>query len=141
MKGTHLLTICVCSLAWVCNGLPAKLLRVPKIYNALITSNEMLIPSQAYPAVSPVLRPAVGPVYYAHHEQHYTPNNKEDFGVGPENHFFPPNLEDLRPMIVKNNRPSNKEIPDVPPPPVPGVKKPSSPVKPQDEDYQDSQDY
>lgn len=37
---------------------PAKLRRVPRIYNALITSDEELLPSQAYPAVAPVLRPA-----------------------------------------------------------------------------------
>lgn len=37
---------------------PAKLRRIPRIYNALITSDEELLPSQAYPAVAPVLRPA-----------------------------------------------------------------------------------
>ncbi|XP_046662244.1 uncharacterized protein LOC124355244 [Homalodisca vitripennis] len=37
---------------------PAKLRRIPRIYNALITSEEQLLPSQAYPAVAPVLRPA-----------------------------------------------------------------------------------
>lgn len=36
---------------------PAKLRRVPRIYNALITTDEELLPSQAYPAVAPVLRP------------------------------------------------------------------------------------
>lgn len=35
---------------------PAKLRRVPRIYNALITTDEELLPSQAYPAVAPVLR-------------------------------------------------------------------------------------
>lgn len=36
-----------------------RLLRIPRIYNALITTDDDLIPSQAYPAVAPVLRPAI----------------------------------------------------------------------------------
>lgn len=33
----------------------SKLLKVPRIYNALITSDENLLPSQAYPALTPVV--------------------------------------------------------------------------------------
>lgn len=45
------------------------LLRVPKIYNAVITSNQNLSPSRAYPVIQPVIhRTAIGyvpPFYYA----------------------------------------------------------------------------
>ncbi|OAD52359.1 hypothetical protein WN48_01882 [Eufriesea mexicana] len=44
------------------------LLRVPKVYNAVITSNQNLSPSRAFPVIQPVIhRTAVGyvpPVYY-----------------------------------------------------------------------------
>ncbi len=33
-----------------------KLLKVPRIYNALITSDEKLLPSQAYPALAPIVQ-------------------------------------------------------------------------------------
>lgn len=39
-------------------GLPGKLLKVPKIYNALITTKEKLLPSEAYPATTgPIFQP------------------------------------------------------------------------------------
>ncbi|XP_076751724.1 uncharacterized protein LOC143423940 [Xylocopa sonorina] len=45
------------------------LLRVPKVYNAVITSNQNLSPSRAFPVIQPVVhRTAVGyvpPVYYS----------------------------------------------------------------------------
>ncbi|XP_076245477.1 uncharacterized protein LOC143186008 [Calliopsis andreniformis] len=45
------------------------LLRVPKVYNAVITSNQNLSPSRAYPVIQPVIhRTAVGyvpPFYYS----------------------------------------------------------------------------
>lgn len=34
-----------------------KLLKKPRIYNAIVKSDEELIPSQSYPAVAPVIRP------------------------------------------------------------------------------------
>ncbi|KAI5744999.1 hypothetical protein M8J76_007307 [Diaphorina citri] len=35
----------------------AKLLKKPRVYNAIVKSDEELIPSQSYPAVAPVIRP------------------------------------------------------------------------------------
>lgn len=50
------------------------LLRVPKVYNAVITSNQNLSPSRAYPVIQPVIhRTAIGyvpPFYYAHVAPH-----------------------------------------------------------------------
>ena len=37
----------------------AKLLRTPKVYNAIITTNENLQPSRAFPVIQPVIQPAV----------------------------------------------------------------------------------
>lgn len=37
----------------------AKLLRKPKVYNAIITTDENLTPSRAYPIIQPVLQPAI----------------------------------------------------------------------------------
>lgn len=37
----------------------AKLLRTPKVYNAIITTDENLSPSQAYPLIQPVIQPAI----------------------------------------------------------------------------------
>lgn len=36
----------------------AKLLRKPKVYNAVITTDENLTPSRAYPIIQPVIQPA-----------------------------------------------------------------------------------
>lgn len=42
----------------VAAAFPAKLLRIPKIYNALITSKEKILPSEAYPAsTGPIFQP------------------------------------------------------------------------------------
>lgn len=50
------------------SGDPGGLLKVPKVYNAVITSNQNLSPSRAYPVIQPVIhRTAIGyvpPVYY-----------------------------------------------------------------------------
>lgn len=37
----------------------AKLLRKPKVYNAIITTDEQLTPSRAFPIIQPVIQPAV----------------------------------------------------------------------------------
>jgi hypothetical protein len=37
----------------------AKLLRKPKVYNAIITTDEQLTPSRAFPIVQPVIQPAI----------------------------------------------------------------------------------
>ncbi|CAL7946361.1 unnamed protein product [Xylocopa violacea] len=61
------------------------LLRVPKVYNAVITSNQNLSPSRAFPVIQPVVhRTAVGyvpPVYYSQVAPHL---------AGPEVVHIPP---------------------------------------------------
>lgn len=58
----------VLALIKLASGDPGGLLRVPKVYNAVITSNQNLSPSRAYPVIQPVIhRTAIGyvpPVYY-----------------------------------------------------------------------------
>ncbi|PBC34957.1 hypothetical protein APICC_08492 [Apis cerana cerana] len=58
----------VLALIELASGDPGGLLRVPKVYNAVITSNQNLSPSRAYPVIQPVIhRTAIGyvpPVYY-----------------------------------------------------------------------------
>ncbi|XP_014277229.1 uncharacterized protein [Halyomorpha halys] len=92
----------------------SKLLKVPRIYNALITSDEELVPSQAYPAVAPVLRPS--PPLYLTHE---FPIEKAE----PVSPIPVPTIseepEDISWDKFKNNKPSDPNIPDVPPPPLP----------------------
>lgn len=55
----------------------AKLLRKPKVYNAVITTDENLTPSRAYPIIQPVLQPAF-PVYSPYYPtgfyNHYNPS-------------------------------------------------------------------
>ncbi|KAG7201182.1 hypothetical protein KM043_003971 [Ampulex compressa] len=61
------------------------LLRVPKVYNAVITSNQNLSPSRAIPVIQPVIhRTAIGyvpPLYYAQIAPHFS---------GPEVVHLPP---------------------------------------------------
>ncbi|XP_073980496.1 uncharacterized protein [Rhodnius prolixus] len=116
-------------LAGVCAGdEKGRLLKVPRIYNALITTDEELLPSQAYPAVSPVLHPT-SHIFVQH----------KNIGASPlaplsETTFHepvlpplssPPPLIPVQPPVldespnVKNHRPADPAIPDVPPPPLP----------------------
>lgn len=64
----------VCALVTVAVAAPG-LLRVPKIYNAVITSNQNLSPSRAYPVIQPIVhRTAVGyvpPFYYTQIAPHF----------------------------------------------------------------------
>lgn len=39
------------------------LLRTPKVYNALITTNDNLAPSRAFPVIQPVIQPIFNPIY------------------------------------------------------------------------------
>ncbi|XP_069673481.1 uncharacterized protein [Periplaneta americana] len=57
-------TVLACALvALLSDNASAGLLRVPKVYNALITTNEKLVPSRAIPISAPVLHPiSFGPV-------------------------------------------------------------------------------
>lgn len=115
----------------------ARLLRVPRIYNALITSDEMLIPSQAYPAVAPVLRPAffVAAPAYPIYNFTYGTDLSEDISEPrlPEQSLYTQRVATISDHI-KNNRPSNPDIPDVLPPPLPISRLTSSPSR-TPEDY------
>lgn len=74
----------VCALITVAAAAPG-LLRVPKVYNAVITSNQNLSPSRAFPVIQPVIhRTAVGyvpPFYYTQIAPHF---------AGPEVVHYPP---------------------------------------------------
>lgn len=68
------------------------LLRTPKIYNALITTDENLTPSRAFPVVQPVIQTTypLNPLYpssfyynnypgFSHQTQHYAGNGRRSF--------------------------------------------------------------
>nr|ATU82998.1 secreted hypothetical protein [Pristhesancus plagipennis] len=102
-----------------------RLRKVPRIYNALITTNENLLPSQAYPAVSPVLHPT-SHIYVEHKGISSLPPIRESQTHPQSEPRVPPpplipiQLPDLEESPnVKNNRPADSSIPDVPPPPLP----------------------
>lgn len=73
----------VCALMAVAVAVPG-LLRVPKVYNAVITSNQNLSPSRAFPVIQPIVhRTAVGyvpPFYYTQIAPHF---------AGPEVVHYP----------------------------------------------------
>lgn len=64
----------VCALMTIAVASPG-LLRVPKVYNAVITSNQNLSPSRAFPVIQPIIhRTAVGyvpPFYYTQIAPHF----------------------------------------------------------------------
>ncbi|XP_050537742.1 uncharacterized protein LOC126903568 isoform X2 [Daktulosphaira vitifoliae] len=96
-----------------------KMARVPRIYNALITSDQELIPSQADPIVSPVLHPLPFLVLpytsYSMFSLYPTGTKKyiHSYTAEPEER---PEADNS--AVIKNNTPENREIPDVPPPPL-----------------------
>lgn len=68
----------------------AKLRKVPKVYNALITTDEQLTPSKAYPLVQPVFQPIplFSPLYPISYAENQVPSSnvrniaeKRDFQV------------------------------------------------------------
>ncbi|CAL1688308.1 unnamed protein product [Lasius platythorax] len=73
----------VCALMTIAVAAPG-LLRVPKVYNAVITSNQNLSPSRAFPVIQPIVhRTAVGyvpPFYYTQIAPHF---------AGPEVVHYP----------------------------------------------------
>lgn len=64
----------MCALMTIAVAAPG-LLKVPKVYNAVITSNQNLSPSRAFPVIQPIIhRTAVGyvpPFYYTQIAPHY----------------------------------------------------------------------
>lgn len=60
----------------------AKLLRTPKVYNALITTDENLTPSRAFPIIQPVIQPAI-PVFGSFYSSSiFDPYNRNDVSDG-----------------------------------------------------------
>lgn len=55
----------------------AKLRKTPKVYNALITTDEELTPSKAYPLIQPVFQPIpiFSPLYPVSYADQYLPSN------------------------------------------------------------------
>jgi hypothetical protein len=51
--------------------------KTPKVYNALITTDEELTPSKAYPLIQPVFQPVpiFSPFYPVSYADQYVPNN------------------------------------------------------------------
>lgn len=59
----------------------AKLLRTPKVYNAIITTDEMLTPSRAFPLIQPVIQPAI-PVFSSFYPGLYDPYSQNSVSEG-----------------------------------------------------------
>lgn len=62
----------------------AKLLRTPKVYNAIITTDENLTPSRAFPLIQPVIQPAIpvlSPFYPANFYDLYNQSNNREVKV------------------------------------------------------------
>ena len=55
----------------------AKLRKTPKVYNALITTDEELTPSKAYPLIQPVFQPIpiFSPLYPVSYADQYIPSS------------------------------------------------------------------
>lgn len=109
--------------------------RPPRVYNALITSDQQLLPSQAEPILTPVFRASPFQFFYGGGwpSTTYTVEpsavlsesaelvdvavdasseiRNVDTGENDERQRSPP--------VVKNNRPVDAAVPDVPPPPHP----------------------
>lgn len=60
----------------------AKLLRTPKVYNAIITTDENLTPSRAFPIIQPVIQPAI-PIFSPFYSTNlFDPYNQNDVNDG-----------------------------------------------------------
>ncbi|XP_050422140.1 uncharacterized protein LOC126834335 [Adelges cooleyi] len=109
-----------------------KMARVPRVYNAVITSEQQLLPSQVDPVVTPVLRPlpffvinwpvSSGTSYYSYQTSSGVEANSHGLvdAAGPVESDGPTGGDDLgdATAVVKNNRPLDTDVPDVPPPPL-----------------------
>ncbi|EZA53710.1 uncharacterized protein LOC105280746 [Ooceraea biroi] len=86
----------VCAVIAIAAAAPG-LLRVPKVYNVVITSNQNLSPSRAFPVIQPVIhRTAVGyvpPFYYTQIAPHF---------AGSQVTHYPP-------LVAAGGKPSGKD--------------------------------
>jgi len=121
-----------------------KATRLPRVYNALITTNQHLLPSQAEPIITPVFPPfqflyewpevkyaAVDP--YPSSRSAVKTSSAED-----GSRSVAAVVKNNRPVdstVVKNNRPADSSVPDVPPPPLPVARAPDAIVKKRPEEY------
>uniref|UniRef100_A0A8D8UQL1 Uncharacterized protein n=1 Tax=Cacopsylla melanoneura TaxID=428564 RepID=A0A8D8UQL1_9HEMI len=109
---THALFLLVCFLAYTVSAQAqetqppkqSKLLKKPRVYTAIVKSDEELIPSQSYPAVAPVIRPVytgyfpyAPPVIIPHVQpyEHEYGNLKALPDYGEESYSYP--SKDLKP--------------------------------------------
>ncbi|XP_071582780.1 uncharacterized protein [Temnothorax nylanderi] len=88
----------LCVLTTVAFAAPG-LLKVPKVYNAVITSNQNLSPSRAFPVIQPIIhRTAVGyvpPFYYTQISPHF---------AGPEVVHYPLLAADGKAAVAGNDQ-------------------------------------
>lgn len=132
-----------------------KAARLPRVYNALITTDQHLLPSQAEPIITPVFRPfqflyewpevkyaAVEP--YPSSQSAAKTSSAEDGSRSvaavvknnrPVDSTVVKNNRPVDSTVVKNNRPSDSSVPDVPPPPLPVARAPDAVVKKRPEEY------
>lgn len=129
-----------------------KRARAPRVYNALITSEQRLLPSQTDPIVTPVFRPFslfsgydgwpsvyAAPIPYlasASITNDIVQQSVDVSAATTVNADMDVETDDERRLpqpAVKNNRPVDSSVPDVPPPPLPvsvgGAKNKKKPVE------------
>ncbi|KAK0084400.1 hypothetical protein PV325_007093 [Microctonus aethiopoides] len=102
-------TLIICPIIISINAVPSPgLLKVPKVYNALITSDQNLEPSRAYPVIQPVVhRTSVGyvpPFYYTQVGPGF---------LGPQILPGPGPIPNGPGQVLPTTQPSAKENPDV----------------------------
>lgn len=125
--------------------------RLPRVYNALITTDQRLLPSQAEPIVTPVFRPlqflyewpqvkyAAAPSYPSPMSDVEASAGTDDGSLGhDESRPVAAVVKNNRPVdgeVVKNNRPAGSSVPDVPPPPLPVTRGQNGAVKKRPDEY------
>ncbi|CAH1715317.1 unnamed protein product [Aphis gossypii] len=121
-----------------------KAVRLPRVYNALITTDQHLLPSQAEPIITPVFRPFQllyewPEVKYAAVEPYPSSRSAAETSSAEDgSRSVAAVVKNNRPVdstVVKNNRPVDSSVPDVPPPPLPVARAPDAAVKKRPEEY------
>ncbi|XP_076280382.1 uncharacterized protein LOC143209066 [Lasioglossum baleicum] len=91
------------------------LLKVPKVYNAVITSNQNLSPSRAFPVIQPVIhRTAIGyvpPIYYP---QVSPQVSGPELVHLPQSESKPSNRAEVQPEAVAETAAEDSKVPEVP---------------------------